>query len=216
MRRMFVLTMALAAAAAAPAAAQFAGMPVWNSPKGGTGLTISGDYGKPSDDAGGGNAFGARAAVGFSRLTLTAGLSSFEPEGAPDRATSFAGTVALRLIGGALLPVNVNVIAGAGTAQDVPLSALTTADITTIVAGGGVSVTLPVPGFSIEPYLSVTNRWNKYTGLDTESDIGWTLGANVGLGLLGLHAAYDSQKRFGTTGGVLGVGAHIGFSVPGL
>lgn len=216
MRRMFVLTMALAAAAAAPAAAQFAGMPVWNSPKGGTGLTISGDYGKPSDDAGGGNAFGARAAVGFSRLTLTAGLSSFEFEGASDRTTSFAGTVALRLIGGALLPVNVNAIAGAGTAQDVPLGLLTTADITTIVAGGGVSVTLPVPGFSIEPYLSVTNRWNKYTGLDTESDIGWTLGANVGLGLLGLHAAYDSQKRFGTTGGVLGVGAHVGFSVPGL
>lgn len=216
MRRMFVLTMALAAAAAAPAAAQFAGMPVWNSPKGGTGLTISGDYGKPSNDAGGGNAFGARAAVGFSRLTLTAGLSSFEFEGASSRTTSFAGTVALRLIGGALLPVNVNAIAGAGTAQDVPLGLLTTADITTIVAGGGVSVTLPVPGFSIEPYLSVTNRWNKYTGLDTESDIGWTLGANVGLGLLGLHAAYDSQKRFGTTGGVLGVGAHIGFSVPGL
>ena len=216
MRRTFVLTMALAAAAAAPAAAQFAGMPVWNSPKGGTGLTINGDYGKPSDDAGGGNAFGARVAVGISRLTLTAGLSSFEFEGASDRSTSFAGTVALRLIGGALLPVNVNAIAGAGTAQDVPLGLLTTADITTIVAGGGVSVTLPVPGFSIEPYLSVTNRWNKYTGLDTESDIGWTLGANVGLGLLGLHAAYDSQKRFGTTGGVLGVGAHIGFSVPCL
>jgi hypothetical protein len=114
--------------------------------------------------------------------------------------------------------VNVNAIAGAGTAQDVPLGVLTTADITTIVAGGGVSVTLPVPGFSIEPYLSVTNRWNKYTGLDTESDIGWTLGANVGLGLLGLHAAYDSQDRFGPAGtaGVLGVGVHIGFSVPGL
>ena len=219
MRRMFVLTMALAAAAAAPAAAQFAGMPVWNSPKGGTGLTISGDYGKPSDDAGGGNAFGARAAVGFSRLTLTAGLSSVEPKDASDRSTSFAGTVALRLIGGALLPVNVNAIAGAGTAQDVPLDLLTTADITTIVAGGGVSVTLPVPGFSIEPYLSVTNRWNRVSVLgtsDTESDIGWTLGANVGLGMFGLHAAYDSQDRGGTTGGILGVGAHIGFSVPGL
>jgi hypothetical protein len=195
-------------------------MPVWNSPKGGTGLTISGDYGKPSDDAGGGSAFGARAALGFSRLTVSAGLSSYEPEGASERITSYGATLAIRLIGGALLPVNVNIIGGAATTSDVSLG-LTTGDLTTIVAGGGVSVTLPVPGFSIEPYLSVTNRWNRVSALgtsDTESDIGWTLGANVGLGMFGLHAAYDSQDRFGTAGtaGVLGVGAHIGLTIPGL
>jgi len=219
MRRMCVLMLALATTAAVPAAAQFAGMPVWNSPKGGTGLTVSGDYGKPSDDAGGGSAYGARAALGFSRLTLTAGLSSYEPDGATERTTSYGATLAFRLIGGALLPVNVNILGGAATASDISLG-LTTADLTTIVAGGGVSVTLPVPGFSVEPYLSVTNRWNRVSALgtsDTESDIGWTVGANVGLGLLGLHVAYDSQDRFGGgSAGVLGVGAHVGFSIPGL
>jgi hypothetical protein len=75
---------------------------------------------------------------------------------------------------------------------------------------------LPVPGFAIEPYISVSNRWNAASGFDTESDIGWTLGANLGLGLLGLHVAYDSQDFAGTTRGVLGLGAHISFGAPGM
>ena len=43
-----VMILALAASAASPAAAQWFGMPAWNSPKGGTGITVSGDYGKPT------------------------------------------------------------------------------------------------------------------------------------------------------------------------
>ena len=83
MRRMFVLTMALAAAAAAPAAAQLlAGMPAWNSPKGGTGLTLSADYGLPNDDAGGGDAYGIRGSFGFSKFTIAAGYSGYEADGA--------------------------------------------------------------------------------------------------------------------------------------
>src|SRR3989442_4601090 len=65
--------LALTLGAASPAAAQLAGMPVWNNPKGGTGITISGDYGKPNDNAGGGNAFGARASLGLANLNITAG-----------------------------------------------------------------------------------------------------------------------------------------------
>lgn len=217
MRRIYVLTIALMAAAVVPAVAQLTGMPVWNSPKGGTGVTISGDYSKPSDESGGGYAFGARAALGLGRIRIEAGAASWEPEGLNESNTSFGATAALRLVGGALMPVNVNVIAGAATASDLNVG-LTTADLTTIVAGGGVSVSLPTPGFSIEPYLSVTNRWDKLSGADTESAIGWTLGANLGFGMLGLHVAYDSQERFGNTksGGILGIGAHIGIGVPGL
>jgi len=43
MRRGF-LVVGMIACAAGPVAAQWLGEPVWNSPKGGTGLTISGDY----------------------------------------------------------------------------------------------------------------------------------------------------------------------------
>src|SRR5262245_46604644 len=71
--------LALAAAVGTPAAAQWAGMPVWNSPKGGTGITISGDFGKPNADYGKGSAFGGRGSVGLGALTLTVGMDSWKP-----------------------------------------------------------------------------------------------------------------------------------------
>jgi len=88
--------------------------------------------------------------------------------------------------------------------------------VSTYLAGAGVSIMLPIPGFGIEPYLSVTNRWNAPEGESTRSDIGWTLGANVALGMLGVQVAYDAQDRNGSTGSVLGIGAHIALGVPGL
>jgi len=42
------LVIALAVGGATQASAQLIGMPVWNSPSGGSGLTINGDYGKPN------------------------------------------------------------------------------------------------------------------------------------------------------------------------
>ncbi|HXV91315.1 MAG TPA: hypothetical protein VD707_08090 [Gemmatimonadales bacterium] len=216
MRRMFVLTMALAAAAAAPAAAQLlAGMPAWNSPKGGTGLTLSADYGLPNDDAGGGDAYGVRGSFGFSKFTIAAGYSGYEADGATERLSSWGAGAAFQLLGGALNPINVNIVGGVGTTGNIPTT-VGEVDLTTYYAGAGASVNLPVPGFAIEPYLSVTNRWNAVSGADTQSDLGWTLGANVGLGMFGLHVAYDSQDYGGTTGSIIAFGAHIGFGVPGM
>src|SRR5215472_9093971 len=71
------ILVALAIGGAAPASAQLLGMPVWNSPSGGSGLTISGDYGKPNNSAGGGNAFGGRATLGFGMLSVTAGVDNY-------------------------------------------------------------------------------------------------------------------------------------------
>ncbi len=78
-----MLTLGLAAVVATPTAAQWLGEPVWNSPKGGTGVTISGDYAKPNSDYGKGNTWGGRASAAF------------------------------RLIGGSLLPFSVNLQVGA-------------------------------------------------------------------------------------------------------
>jgi hypothetical protein len=211
MKRVF-LVVSLIAGAVAPAAAQWAGMPVWNSPKGGTGIEISGDYGKPNADYGKGNAFGARGTVGLGSLSVTAGLASYKRQGASNSATSLGGTAAFRVIGGSLLPVNVNLLAGGArtTADSVP-------DLTTLVAGGGVSVSLPTPGLSIEPYLSLTNRWSKPSGGKTDANFGWTIGANLGLGMLGAHIAYDSQSLpRGGTGGIIGLGVHVALHAPGL
>src|SRR2546430_15603714 len=98
----------------ARAAAQWLGMPTWNSAKGGTGVTFYGDYGAPNDSAGKGHAFGGRAALGVGTITLTAGVASWKPEGQNARATSYGGTEAFRLIGGNLNPVSGKLPVGAG------------------------------------------------------------------------------------------------------
>ncbi len=79
MRRGF-LVVGMIACAAGPVAAQWLGEPVWNSPKGGTGLTISGDYAKPNSDYGKGNTWGGRAALGLGTLTVTVGVESWKPD----------------------------------------------------------------------------------------------------------------------------------------
>lgn len=202
------LVVGLLAVAATPAAAQLAGMPVWNSPKGGSGITISADYGSPNNNAGGGNAFGARGTLGLANLAITAGLSSYNADGPGDAATSLGGNATFRVIGGSLLPVAINLqVGGSRTTQT------GAADITGIIAGGGISAAVPTPGVSVEPYLSVTNRWVN-DGVNNDSNIGWTIGANVGMGMFGFHLAYDSQKVGGATAGVIGLGAHVSLKAP--
>src|SRR2546422_7926846 len=99
-----MLTLGLAAVVATPAAAQWQGEPVWNSPKGGTGVTISGDYARPNSDYGSGNTWGGRASLGIGTLTLTAGVARWKPDLATEGFTSIGGNAAFRLIGGSLLP----------------------------------------------------------------------------------------------------------------
>jgi hypothetical protein len=209
MKRVLLVAMTVGGAAA-PVSAQWAGMPVWNSPKGGTGITISGDYGKPNSDLGSGNAFGARGTLGLGSLAITAGFASWNPSGTAPTAKSVGGNATFRVIGGSLLPINLNLLVGGARA-----SATGVPGLTTIVAGGGVSISLPTPGVSLEPYLSLANRWHSASG-STNSNFGWTLGANLGFGgVLGAHVAYDSESLGGgNTGSVLGVGVHLSFKVP--
>ncbi|MFN2572706.1 MAG: hypothetical protein ABR537_14020 [Gemmatimonadales bacterium] len=211
MKRMLTV-MAAVAFTVAPLAAQSLGMPNFSSPKGGTGVTISGDLAMPNADLGKGTAFGARATLGLANISLTAGLASWKPKGLTDNYTSVGGQAAFRVIGGSLIPVALSLQAGAARVS----AANGDPSLTRIGLGGAVSVNVPTPGLSIEPYLAVQNRWYKFSGgTSTESNIGWTLGANVGLGMLGLHVAYDSENfGGGTTGGIIGIGAHFSLKAP--
>src|SRR5205823_467945 len=94
-----LMVLALVAFAVSPAAAQWAGVPVWNNPKGGTGVTISGDLGMPNSDLGNGTAFGARATLGLANLGLTAGLTSWKPKGAADAVTTVGANVNFGMFG---------------------------------------------------------------------------------------------------------------------
>lgn len=204
--------LALAAVLAAPAAAQWGGMPVWNNPKGGTGVTVSADLGVPNNTWGKGTAFGARASVGLANLAVTAGVSSWKPDGASESITGLGGNAAFRIIGGSLIPVSLNLQLGAARHG----ATNTDSAVTRLTAGAGLAVSVPTPGLSIEPYLSLTNRWNKITGTSgTESNFGWTLGANVNFGMFGIHLAYDSEKiDTNETGGIFGLGAHVQLKAP--
>jgi len=202
------------AATPLPAVAQWAGMPVWNNPKGGTGVTINGDLGIPNTNGGKGTAFGARASLGLANISLTAGVSSWKPSGFSKSLTSVGGTAQFKVIGGSLIPVALNIQLGAGTTSSVDTGLATIPKVTTLLGGAGISVNVPTPGINIEPYLSISNRWDKPSGGSTESNVGWVLGANVGLGMLGLHVAYDSQKLGGATRGIIGIGAHVALKAP--
>lgn len=214
MKRMMTV-LALVAFAATPAVAQWAGMPVWNNPKGGTGITINGDVGIPNEDGRKGTAFGARGTLGLANLSITAGLSTWDPEPFNENTASFGAVAAFRVIGGSLLPIALNLQLGAGTQGEITAGTSTLPKTTHIIAGAGLGVNVPTPGVSIDPYLSITNRWHKPTGFSTESNIGWTLGANLAFGMLGLHIAYDSESfGGGVTSGILGIGAHVALKAP--
>src|SRR6059036_3937779 len=206
MKRIAVL-MTMIACAASPAVAQWQGMPAWNNPKGGTGVTINGDVGVPNTDAGKGTAFGARGTLGLANISFTAGIASWKPKGASASSTSVGGVAQFRVIGGSLIPIALNIQLGGATSSSIS-GAVAIAKTTHVLAGAGLSVNVPTPGLSIEPYLSISNRWHKPSGGSTESNIGWVIGANVGFGMVGLHLAYDAEKLDnGSTAGVLGIGA---------
>jgi len=211
-----VLTLALTALLATPAAAQWLGEPMWNHPNAGSGFTIYGDYSQPNSDAGGGSAFGGRVALGAGTFTLTGGVSSWKADLASERVTTFGGTAAFRLIGGSLIPVAVNLQLGGGHSLEIQ-STTTALPVQTMLVGAvGLSVPLPTPVVRVEPYVSPGIRYHHYANVapgapDHGTNFGWVIGGNVGIGPLGIHVAYDSEKfDDGTTHAVLGIGANLG------
>ena len=206
---------------ATPAAAQWLGEPMWNHPNAGSGFTIYGDYTKPNSDVGGGNAFGGRVALGAGVFTLTGGVSSWKSDLVSDRITTIGGTATFRLIGGSLIPVAVNLQLGGGHSMEIT-STTTTVPLQTMgVAAVGVSVLLPTPVVSVEPYVSPGMRYHHYANVapgapDHETNFGWVIGGNLGFGPVGIHLAYDSEKfADGKTHGVFGMGASIGLRPSG-
>jgi hypothetical protein len=193
----------------ARAFAQLIGMPVWNSPKGGTGLMIAGDLGQPDSLGGKGSTYAARVVLGLSALTLSATVGERNPEGAGANITQYGGTAALRLIGGSLIPLSVNMQGGLATFTQ---SGIRTARAT---AALGFAIDVPTPGVTVEPWIAPGFRLT-HTGASgvisslTTTKFGVAGGLTVGLGMLGLHAAIDYESLAG--GGhtrTLGIGAHL-------
>jgi hypothetical protein len=214
----FGLTLAAVVFAAAPAAAQWFGLPAWNSPKGGAGITLSADYGSTDYDSSTdplkGSAFGSRASLGFGKATVTAGVARFDPEGSGLEAATTVGVQgAYQVIGHAHAapPVAVNVQGGLSRHGVVDGGS---EKITNWNLGLGVGTSLAMPSVRVEPYVSVSSRWHSVGGA-SESNIGFAIGTNVTFGSFGLHLAYDTEKdNDGGRLGVFGVGAHVKLRTP--
>jgi hypothetical protein len=206
-----VFTLGFVALVTTPAAAQWLGEPVWNRPMGGTGLTISGDYASPNSNFGKGNTWGGRAALGLGTVSFELGVASWKPDGAAQSFTSVGGNAGFRLVGGSLLPVAINLQVGAARTD----SANLTPALTRVIAAVGVSIPLPTPGLSIEPFFSPGLRSTSGGGQST-TQFGYAIGANIGLGTLGVHLAYDNEKRPNSlpSRGVFGIGAHLDIHLP--
>src|SRR5438876_6791991 len=115
MKRMATIA-ALIAFGATPAVAQWAGMPVWNNPKGGTGVTIDGDLGFPNTNGGKGTAYGGRGTRVFPHSSVTPGLANGKPGRHSRRGACGGGRTALRLSWGGVIPGASDSQLGGGTA----------------------------------------------------------------------------------------------------
>lgn len=213
-----------------PAHGQLSGLPVYFSPKGTTGLTLSGDYGRCTIDCGAVNPsfIGARALLGLPIVTIGVGGGSYNTDvSGADKEITFAGKVAVRVLGGALLPVSVSVQAGVGFLKVGDLSTdLAEFTSTTVPIGVGIAANVPTPGASIEPWIAprIQITRNKIETLfaalsvtDTDTRFGISGGVNIGLASgLGFHAAFDYLNLPGFSPITIGVGLHYTFKLPGI
>ncbi|HSE27081.1 MAG TPA: outer membrane beta-barrel protein [Gemmatimonadales bacterium] len=210
---------ALAAAlalAAAPAAAQVPGLPVFNS---GVTRGVMGavDVGFPNDDAGGGTTFAGTVSYGASRFMLTGTIASWNPD-AGDGTVAFGGTGSLHLIGGPLSPLSVTLQAGvASWSQDVGPE---DASFLHVPVGVGVGLVIPSPAVSLKPWIAPRLDLAKTDLLpndDWESSFGLSAGLDVAfIGGFGLRAAYDRVYADDADPSVFSLGLNYLFSMPGL
>lgn len=206
--RLSAIAIALGAAAT-PAMAQLAALPVYASPKGGTGFTLSGDFGRCMSncgvDATGSDLnqtfIGARARIGFSALQFGVGAGIYNDDvTGTDSKVSFAVNTSFTLFGGPLLPVSVGITTGVGIlkAGDVTSPSGEFSDIVVPIALG-ISLNIPTPGFGLEPWVAPRVQFTREGELT---------------GPLGVISPSNSDIEFGVSGGIsaglpMGLGFHI-------
>jgi opacity protein-like surface antigen len=223
-RRTLVLGVILAGLMnAAPASAQLDGIPVYFNPKGGTGFTLAGDYGRGiNDDSGKRNAVAGRVVLGVSAFSLGAGVGRVSGE------TSFQGTAAIRVFGGAFVPVAVSIQAGLGYSQ--PGDGATETTVYNVPIGIGFGLNIPTPGFLFEPWVAPRFSLSRVEANgQSENQTGFGLSGGVTIGFamgLALHAALDwadidtatftPAQALSTQPMTLGIGVSYTFRLPGL
>ncbi|HLQ23933.1 MAG TPA: hypothetical protein VK132_12045 [Gemmatimonadales bacterium] len=237
MNRLTSLAVATALSVVAhPAVAQLQNLPVYFSPKGGTGLTISADYGQATSTKIDGipllnkpTALGGRVSLGLPIVTVGIGAAVYDPKVTTiANSAQYMGSAAFKVFGGPLIPIAVSLQAGVGYLSQG--SGVFASKTVNVPLGVGVAVNVPTPGASIEPWAAARVHINSVTaGTASNTQTGYGLSGGVNLGLpigVGLHAAVDWSSFPAKTSGtlnllkretvVLGVGLHYSIKLPGL
>lgn len=227
---------------ATPAFGQMQAMPVYFSPKGGTGITINGDFGRVSSAEVGGfsvanhpTAIGGRLYLGLPIVTLGVGASVYDTKIVTQtNSTQYMGSAAFKVFGGPLVPLAVSFQAGAGYLKRGSGTGAT--KTLSIPLGLGIALNLPTPGASLEPWAAGRVQLNSVTSgsagtsvSQTRTGFGVSGGINVGLPIgIGLHVAVDwstfgakpsspiASERGKLDQLVVGVGVHYMLRLPGV
>lgn len=219
--RISAFVLALSAAAATRASGQVLGLPVENAGVV-SGLGLSFDGGLPNDEAGGGHAFGATAALGLGPVGVTARVSRYSPDIA-EPLWSAGATLNYKVFGGPLVPIAATLQAGAGySSPDFACVPPGACDVNEwrFPVGLGISLTIPNPALAIKPWIAPRVdivRSSLDGASSTETDFGVSGGVQLNLLTgLGLHATYDLMMSEPENRGIFGAGLHYNFRIPGL
>jgi hypothetical protein len=213
--RVLLLTALLGGGAATTVAAQVTGLPVRNSGLS-SGLTIGGEVGFPNADYGKGTAFGARAALGFGPLGISAVASHWDPKGAVGSQTGVGGYLNLKVFGGPLVPFSVTLQGGAEYVKNGGAK-LVHAPISL-----GIALRIPNPALAIKPWiaprLDILHASRSGASSNTETNFGISAGVDLSLlGGLGFGVAYDrTWFDKGVNPSVFSAGVNYTIKIPGL
>jgi hypothetical protein len=217
------ITLGLIGSVLAPGAlaAQAPGLPVMNS--GATrGVTVAALVGFPNDAAGGGTALQAGVTLGARRVAVGGFLARIgSPDGSADDVYSGGAAVTLKVLGGPLVPVAVNLQAGAAYAAQPIGTGGDKAKTWRVPVGLGISWTIPQPVVAIKPWIAPRLDYSRTDlpsgslalGEGSRTDFGLSGGISFGfLNGLALDLAVDRVFRDGVGAKPLTFGAGVSFT----
>jgi hypothetical protein len=180
-----------------------------------TGLSLGAEVGFPDADYGKGTAYGARGAVGFGPIGVSALISRWNPKGAAPATTAVGGYLGFKVFGGPLIPLSVTLQGGVEYAK---LNAIKSYHIPVSL---GIALKIPNPALAIKPWIAprldlshVTTVIN--TNLDTHFGISGGVDFSL-LGGIGFGVAYDRVwAGKGVSPSVFSAGVNYAIKVPGL
>jgi hypothetical protein len=191
--------------------AQLPGIPVYNTPIP-SGLAVGADVGFPNGTSGLGTSYAITGALGTGPFGFTASIGGTKIEATNATRVTVGGTANWKVFGGPLIPLAVNVQAGAAFWQTGGSSNIS---FVRVPVGVSATLTIPTPGMAIKPWIAPRLDYVRGSQGGASSDateFGFSIGLDLAfLNGLGVRAAFDWVDSATT----VGVGLNYAFKIPG-